>query len=418
MLKSIFTAIIIMVTSANLMAQDIDDIKGYAGKNQWDKAKEAVDKYLSNEKNAKKGEGWFWKAQVYSSIAKDPTFSKQFPNTRAEAFTAYKKYLELDPKGVVGTINQHSPLFDIAFGYLEQATNSFNAKQFLDAMNAFKDAEQVQDYVVQKGFTYGTFAFPAYDTQLYLNVAASAINAKREDVAVEYYQKIADKKIKDKGYDEIYRYLVDYYEKKGDKTNLAKYLALGREVYPKDEFWCEVGLKDAENDKKRLFAKYDELLASGCDTYFTRYNYGVEMFNYAYVGDKVPDDRAAIQAKLDEVLKKAVEMNPTAPEANMLMCRHHFATLKYLGEEYDAIKGTKPEDIKKKNDLNAQIIKEYDAAYPYMNTLFNLYNSKSTLKSSEKGQFKIVTSMLLEYWENKKDKVKIKEFTDKLKAIE
>ncbi len=315
-------------------------------------------------------------------------------------------------------MNQHSPLFDVAFGYLELATNSFNAKQYDEALTAFKNAEQVQDYVVGKGFTYGTFAFPVYDTQLYLNVAASAINAKKDDVAVEYYQKIADKKIKDKGFDEIYRYLVDYYERKGDKTNMTKYLAIGREVYPKDEFWCEVGLKEAEKDKKTLFAKYEELLASGCDTYFTRYNYGVEMFNYAYVGEKVPDDRAAIQAKLEEVLKKAVAMNPTAPEANMLMCRHHFATLKYLGEEYDAIKGTKPEDVKKKNDINAQINRNYEAALPYMNALYTLYDGKTGLKASEKGQFKIVTSMLLEYWENKKDKVKIKEYSDKLKAIE
>ncbi len=99
MLKSIFTTLVILFASTSLMAQSIEDIKGFAGKNQWDKAKEAVDKYLANEKNAKKGDGWFWKAQVYNSIAKDPAFSKQFPNTRAEAFTAYKKYIEVDPKG-------------------------------------------------------------------------------------------------------------------------------------------------------------------------------------------------------------------------------------------------------------------------------------------------------------------------------
>ncbi len=346
MLKSIFTAFI-MIVSVSLMAQTIEEIKGLAGKNQWDKAKEGIEKYLANEKNAKKGEGWFLKTQICNAIAKDAALSKQHPEARAQSFAAYKKYLEVDPKGVEGTINQHSPLFDIAFSYLEQATNSFNAKQFDESLAAFKNAEPVQNYIVSKGFSYGTFAFPAYDTQLYLNIAAAAINAKKEDVAVEYYQKIADKKIQDKGYDEIYRFLVDYYDRKADKPNLAKYLALGREVYPKDEFWCEVGLKEVEGDPKKLFAKYDEMLSSGCDTYFTRYNYGVEMFNYAYVGENAPTDRAAIQAKIEEVLKKGIEMNPKGPEANMLMCRHHFATLKYLGEDYDNIKGTKPKDVKR-----------------------------------------------------------------------
>lgn len=416
-MKSILTALFV-VASFSVMAQTIDDVKGFAGKNQWDKAKEAIDKHLANEKNAKKGEGWFLKAQIYNAIARDSVMSKQYPEARMDGFNAYKKYLEIDPKALEGTINQHSPLFDMAFGYQEIATNSFNAKKFDDALTAFRNAEQVEEYIVKKGFTYGSFAFPAYDTQLYLNVAASAINAKKEDVAVEYYQKIADKRIKDKGFDEIYRYLVDYYDRKGDKPNTDKYLAIGKEVYPTDEFWCEVGLKGLENDKKKLFAKYDEMLTGSCDNYFTRYNYAVEMYNYAYVGDKAPDDRAAVQKRIEEVLKKAIELKPDAPEANMLMTRHHFAIIKYLGEDYDAIKGTKPEDVKKKNDINAQINKKYEDAFPYMTTLNNYYTAKSNLKASEKGQYKIITSMLLEYWESKKDKVKIKEYQDKLKAIE
>jgi hypothetical protein len=142
------------------------------------------------------------------------------------------------------------------------------------------------------------------------------------------------------------------------------------------------------------------------------------MYNYAYVGDKAPDDRATIQKRIEEVLKKAIETKPDGVEANMLMCRHHFAIIKYLGEDYDAIRGTKPEDVKKKNDINAQINKKYDDAFPYITTLYNYYNAKASLKQSEKGQFKIITSMMLEYWESKKDKVKIKELQDKMKSIE
>ncbi len=39
-----------------------------------------------------------------------------------------------------------------------------------------------------------------------------------------------------------------------------------------------------------------------------------------------------------------------------------------------------------------------------MTTLISLYDGKTGLKNSEKGQYKIVTNMMLEYWENKKDK--------------
>jgi hypothetical protein len=418
-MKSILTALL-MTISIGMMAQTIEEIRSMAGKNQWDKAREGVDKYLANEKNAKKGDGWFMKAQVYNGIARDSVFSKQYNgDPRAEAFAAYKKYLEVEPKALEGTMNQHSPLFDIAFGYQEVATKGFNTKKFDEALAAFKNAEAVETYIVSKSFSYGTFSFPAFDTQLYLNIAASAINAKKEDVAVEYYQKIADKKIRDKGFEEIYTYLVDYYDRKGDKANTDKYLAIGREVYPTNEYWCEVGIKAIEDDKPKLFAHYEKLLDGGpCDNYTARYNYSVEMYNYAYVGEKPPADRPAIQKRIEEVLKKALEMKPDGVEANMLMVRHHFAIIKYLGEDYDAIKGTKPEDVKKKNEINTQINKKYDDAFPYITTLFNYYNGKTTLKSSEKGQFKVITSMMLEYWESKKDKVKIKEYQDKLKSIE
>ncbi len=417
MMKSILSFALLIV-SAGLMAQSIDDIKGFAGKNQWDKAKEGIDKYLANEKNAKKGEGWYLKAQVYNGIARDSVFADKYGDARVEAFSAYKKYLELDPKGLEGLMNSHAQLFDVAFGYLEIGSKKFNEKKFDEALAAFKNSEPVQEYIISKGFSYGTFSFPAFDTQLYLNIAASAINAKKEDVAVQYYQKIVENKIKDQNYEEIYRWVVDYYERKNDKTNLDKYLAIAKEVYPADEFWCEVVLKSAGDDKRKLFAKYDELLAGGCDTYYTRYNYGVELFNFTYVGDSVPADRAALQAKLEDVLKKAIPMNPPATEANMLMCRHHFATLKYLADDYDAVKGGKPEDLKKRSDINALMNKSYEAAHPYLTTLFNHFEGKTDLKGGEKGQYKIVASMLLEYWENKKDKAKIAEFSEKLKQIE
>ena len=240
-------------------------------------------------------------------------------------------------------------------------------------------------------------------------------------MAVAYYQKIADKKIKDENFEEIYRYLVDYFDKKGDVANRDKYLAIGKELYPTDGYWCEVGLQALDNDKKKLFVKYDELLASGCDNYITRYNFSVEMYNYADVADPAPDDKVAVQRKLEEVLKKAIEQNKDGLEALMLMNRHYFSMIKDLDDQYEAVKGTKPEDIKKKNDITAQINKYYDDAYPTMMAAFDLLIARSKagdLKGSEKGQYKIVTNMLTEYWNSKKNKDKAKEFDEKSKAFD
>jgi len=417
MQKSIFALLMTVFCSVSLLAQDLPEIRDFAGKKQWDKAKDGIDKYLTNEKNAKKGEGWYLKSVVYNSMSRETNYAAQAFNLRQDAFKAYQKYLELDKDNFEGKLNQHATLFDVAFGYLGTASESFNGKKFDDALSNFKAAEGVEEYIVKKGFSYGDFAFPAYDTQLYLNVAASAVNAKKEDVAVEYYQKIADKKIKSQGYEEIYRYLVDKFKEKNDLANRDKYLAIGKEVYPNDPYWTQTDLEDASTDKKKLFTKYDKLIADNPTDYNLHYNYVVEMFNYAFVGDNRPDDFAAIDAKLPVVAKKTLELNST-PEANMLMCRYYFAHINDMLDAYNAIKGTKPEDIKKKKDLTDAINKKYDEVLPYAMAIVDMLSAKQSLKPGEKGNLKLATSMVLEYWERKDDKAKITFYQDKLKSIQ
>ncbi|HYC40741.1 MAG TPA: hypothetical protein VEB63_09650 [Chitinophagaceae bacterium] len=417
-MKSILIALLATAVSTGLWAQSVEDIRDLAGKNQWEKAKEQVDKYLSNEKNARRGEGWYLKAVIYSNISRDANLLAKYANAREESFSAYKKYLEVDKEAVEGTLSQHGVLFDVVSGYLVDASAAFNAKKFEQALIQFREAEKVQDFIVAKKFSYGNFEFPVYDTQLYLNIAAAAVNAKKDDIAMEYYEKIADKKIKGPSYEEIYRYLVDRYYKKGDKERTEKYLAIGKEVYPQDEFWCQVGLADLwDGDKRKLFARFEELINSNCSTYLNYYNYAVELFNFTFAAEKRPDDFATLEARIPALLKKALESRQTV-EANMLMARYYFGHINDLYDQLGTIKGAKPEDVKKRGDLSGQINKRFDELMPYAMAAYEELNAKPTLKTSEKGTMKIVLSMIVEYWERKKNPAKAKEFQDKMKAVE
>ena len=416
-MRKLIFALLAISLSTGLLAQTLQEVRDFAGKSQWDKAKETIDKYLESDKNNKKGEGWYLKAVVYNAIARDPKLASLATDPRMDAFNAYKKYLELDKDAFEGKLNQHSTLFDISFGYLQKASEDFNTKKFLESLNAFRNAEIVQTYIASKSFTYNDFVYPAFDTQLYVNIAAAAINAKKEDVAVEYYAKIAEKRINVKGYEEIYRYLVDYYDRKGDKANRDKFLALGKEIYPADEFWCQVGLGEVWDDKVKLFAKYEELISAGCGNYVNNYNYGVELYNYSFASQTRPADFAKYQSRIPTILKKAIEQNPTI-EANMLMARYHFGHINDLLDSINAIKGTKPADVAKKKELNTKLDKWYDEMLPYAMSAWTKLNDKPTLKAGEKGSFKIVNSMLSEYYERKGDKLKVKEYQDKMKTIQ
>lgn len=417
MRKSILIIFLISVFSSGIMAQSIDEIKDFVGKNQWVKASEAVDKHLTSEKNNKKGEGWYWKAVIYNAISRDSILGKQNPGARMESFNAYKKYLELDPKMTMGILSQHAALFDVCFGFLEEASNEFNNKNFELSLTQFKNAEIIQDFIVAKGFTYGAFTFSAFDTQLYLNIAASATQAKKEDIAVEYYIKIADKKIVDKDFDEIYRFIVDRLTRQGEKVKRDKYLAIGRELYPKDPFWCEAELLEAGDDVKKMFPIYDKLIQGSCGTYEMHYNYAVDLFNYAYAGDSTPVDYESIRAKLTEVLTKTLSLKSTT-EANLLMSRHVFASINDLYDAITVIKGTKPEELKKKADLNALMTKKYEESIPYTTAAYNNFSNQKELKPVEKGNFKLIINMLIESWERKNDKAKVSEYKAKMKELE
>jgi hypothetical protein len=416
-MRKIFLTTLLGILTMSLFAQELEDIQDRIQKGKWKEAQEKVDKYLANEKNAKKPEGWYYKAVIYDNISKDSTLKSVSADPKGEAFAAYKKYVDLDPKLVLGTLYQHITLFDLFYSYNDLAINAFNAKSFDAALENFKKAAAVEDYIVQKGYAYNSTTLPKLDTSLILNTAAAAIQAKKTDEAVIYYGKLADARLASKDYLEVYEYLVNYYNTKKDVANRNKYMAVGRELFPTDAYWCEVELMDAGDDKQKRFAKYDELLKGSCNNYIMRYNYGAELFNYIYTQEKKPADYIQMQAKIEELLKSGIAVQST-PEINLLMARHLYNNSNDISDMISAIKGTKPEDVKKKNDLKAQLNTKLEDLLKYATAASDAYQSKGSLKPGEKGNYKVATNLILYYYETKNNKEKMKEYQDKMKAMQ
>ena len=401
-----------------MFAQSIEDIEGQFQKGELDKAKASVDAFLAKEKNATKADGWWYKGVIYNEIAKNDKFKNLAPDGRMEAFNAFKKYYELDPKSVRGTLEQHVRLFDIYNGYFDMGVKSFGESKFEEAYLNFKNALTVEEYVAGKGYEYNGFKFPAFDTTLVQNIALSAYRAKKDDEAVVYYKKIADQKIAGKDNVDVYQLLVEYYTKKNDKAGKEKYLALGRELFPNDDRWYQIELEEVdEKDKKALFAKYDEIVPKYPDKYLLSYNYSVEMFNYLYTADKKPEDYKAMQAKLESVLKQTIAAKKDYAEANVLMARHFYNVVYDIQDEQQAIKTNTPADQKKKADIKVRMQAAADQLIPYAQAAYDIYNTKATLKASEKGQFKVTTDLLATAYEVKGDKAKADEYKKKLETI-
>ncbi len=418
-MQKFLLALIFTIAGNMLPAQTVDDIKELINKGQWDKAKTAVDAFLTKEKNAVKWEGWWYKGVIYNEIAKSEQFKNLAPEGRMDAFNAFKKYYEVDTKAIQATLEQHVRLFDIYGGYFDMAAANFNAKKYDSAFINFKNAYTIEEYIASKGFEYNNFKFPEFDTTLIQNIALAAYMAKKEDDAVIYYNKIAEKKIAGKENMDVYQFMVEYYHKKKDMANKEKYLQLGRELYPDDDYWYLTELADVdEKDKKALFVKYTELSQKYTNKPTMLYNYAVELFNYTYTGDSKPADYKELQKKIEEILKQALALNKNYTEANLIMSRHLYNVSFDFQDEMKLIKGNTPADQKKKADLKTMMVAKADELIQYAMQVFDVLSAKATLKPSEKGNYKMITDLIVSAYELKGDKAKVDEYRKKLEGIQ
>src|SRR6476469_327503 len=104
MRKFLLTTVLFTSASA-LFAQKLDDVQDQISKKNYTQAKAGIDKVLADPKGQKSANAWYYKGVIYNELAKDS--SQDNSAYRAEAYEALKKSQELDPKNVMGELEQN-----------------------------------------------------------------------------------------------------------------------------------------------------------------------------------------------------------------------------------------------------------------------------------------------------------------------
>ncbi len=414
-MRKLLIAAVLSLLSAGLFAQDIETIRNMWLIGQNKKAKEEIDKAMTNAKFSAKPEAWLLKSSIYTNLSADKEMAAQSAALLQEGVTSFDTYKQKEPdfKLLKAESSYYSGTPGIIYSsYFNSGIALFNTKDWANAFTKFELAVGMSDFLIATKL----INYPI-DTNAILLAGASAQNSENADKAAFYYSKLADIKLAGSENEFIYPFLVEYYYKKGDNDKKEKYFTTGKELFPKNTYWCNVPLIEAGDDVQKIFAAYEKMIVNNCANHETYYDYAREMYNYLYFGKTRPADSLARDARLTEVLKKSLELK-SSPEANFLECRILFFAINDLVDKFNAVKGSKPEDVKKRNELTAKLNAKYEEMIPYANATFEYYDSKSSLKGGEKGTYKVVTNMIVEYWTNKNDKGKIKIYEDKLKAIE
>ena len=98
-MKKITFTLTMLALALFLHAQTYDEIKQSLMLNQYKKAKDDVDKRMTNAKFASKPEAYILKSSIYAAMAADSSIkdTPEGATLRAESEAAFKKYREMEP---------------------------------------------------------------------------------------------------------------------------------------------------------------------------------------------------------------------------------------------------------------------------------------------------------------------------------
>lgn len=347
-------------------AQDIKTVRKMYDKKEWQKGKEAVDLLLANAGEQNNWEAWYYKGLIYGQIAKMPELKGGFPDIWLVSYEAYKKAMELDSKQSTTYMTLRGyPIFDNYIELQKEGNDFFNGQSYKEAVGKYKQADQVGRYIFKNGW-----ALSEIDTILYYYAGAAAMQGNMADDAVTYFKKIADANISGEGYDVCYRYLSYHFDKKGDSELSTKYASAGRKLYPNDTYYDKLELDKERNSKglsPELFAKYEIVIAKEPNNYDVRFDYAAELFNWLYSDQKVPkEEQSAVFEKIISQLKKCIDLDSKKPDTYILAGKTHYNEAAFIQESGKNLKATVPEELKKKNELKAQMDKRMNEALPYL----------------------------------------------------
>ncbi len=315
-----------------------------------DKAKEAIDQALANEKTMYWSNTYFAKGKLCQATfeSKNQKFKAYYPDPLAEAYISYEKALELDPKGVLKKKLITSMIYNsLAVNLYSQGSSRFEAKDFVGALTSFETQIKITESDKYIG---------ALDTGMYYNAGLAAVNANKFNEALKYFQKCADLKyqglithiqiyesymgIGDTAKAEAYLLtlpnkfpgdknvifqLIDFYMKKDKYDEAFKYLKSAKEVDPNNYslFYASGVILLKQNKFDDAITDLTRSIEIKSDSYDTQYALSLAFINKAAdlnikaneimdvkKYNEAVDDLNAVYVKALPYMEKANELKP------------------------------------------------------------------------------------------------------------
>lgn len=351
-MKKFYSLLLVVCFSLGAIAQKgkVTSALSYIDQGALDKAKEALDQALVNEKSKDWFNTYFAKGKLCQAIyeADNPKYSSYYADPLAEAYAAYEKAISLDPKGSTKKKIITNMIYNsLALDLYSQGSKRFEAKDYEGALKSFATQIEITESDKYAG---------ALDTGMYYNAGLAAINSKKYEDAIKYFQKCADMKyqginphiqiyecmmglgdtIKAESYllelpqkfpgdNQVILQLIDFYLKADKPDEAQKYIKIAKEADPNNySLYFAAGIMYLNQNKfDEAIAELTKSVEIKNDLYDTQYGLGAayinkaaDMFQKANDIMDVNEYNAAIEqanavyAKALPYMEKALELKP------------------------------------------------------------------------------------------------------------
>ncbi|MBK9570209.1 MAG: hypothetical protein IPO53_10000 [Chitinophagaceae bacterium] len=399
MKKFLLLTTLISFVVLDAAAQSLESIKTELAINQFKKAKEDIDKAMSNTKFASKAEAYILKTTIYAGLAMDDATKNTSAGDQltSEAEAAFKKYREMEPAMTLinDPIYQNGPI-NLYASYYSSGYQNYQTKNWPVSFEKLKKAVEMSDLLISKKVLTMTL-----DTNVLILAGIAAENNSNKDEAVKYYGRLADNKITGDGFESVYRYLVSYYFGKKDLVSFEKYKALGEELFPKSDYFkydkidFAIGLEETFDAKVKAV---EEVLATDPNNYKANEILGeliYDTLNSSHDGAVLPSNAAELEKKMIDAFSKSAIAKPGSEIPFLYMGDHNINKAVRVNAAREAHATdmktrTKPgtmaskEDIAKRDLLDKQYGEALESARDPYEKAAAIFSTKP--KSTDKNQ--------------------------------
>jgi tetratricopeptide (TPR) repeat protein len=229
---SFILVMLLSVSAVFAQKSKVTGAQNYLTSGKLDKAKEAIDQGILDEKCVGYAKAYLVKGKVYQGIFESPlpAYKGLEKNPLDVAYAAYLKALELDEKDkMLKPIK--AQMTNMIPNYTNEAVNRYNEGDYAGALDAF---EKVLEIEAMEMFQDN----PVIDTAVIFNAGMAAQKAENYEAAAKYYKKSVDLQYEGA---KSYANLANVLKKIGNEEESVKYLHKGFELYPNDS-WMLVEL--------------------------------------------------------------------------------------------------------------------------------------------------------------------------------